>query len=130
MAQKYIADISNGDKRILIIGGRVIPLCLARIPPKGEFRGNLAAGGSGIVKQLSEARLVDRKFCCRNMRQTWTTFVGLDIIGNFLTEINVTSPTCAREIDKELDFSIGDLFMECISKVYKNQCRLLRITFY
>ena len=116
MAQKYIADISNGDKRILIIGGRVIPLCLARIPPKGEFRGNLAAGGSGMVKQLSERDLLIANSVAEICVKRGLLFVGLDIIGNFLTEINVTSPTCAREIDKELDFSIGDLFMECISK--------------
>ena len=116
MAQKYIADIRNGDKRILIIGGRVIPLCLARIPPKGEFRGNLAAGGSGIVKQLSERDLLIANSVAEICIKRGLLFVGLDIIGNFLTEINVTSPTCAREIDKELDFSIGDLFMECISK--------------
>ena len=116
MAQKYIADIRNGDKRILIIGGRVIPLCLARIPPKGEFRGNLAAGGSGIVKQLSERDLLIANSVAEICVKRGLLFVGLDIIGNFLTEINVTSPTCAREIDKELDFSIGDLFMECISK--------------
>ena len=116
MAQKYIPDISNGDKRILIIGGRVIPLCLARIPPKGEFRGNLAAGGSGIVKQLSERDLLIANSVAEICVKRGLLFVGLDIIGNFLTEINVTSPTCAREIDKELDFSIGDLFMECISK--------------
>ena len=116
MAQKYIADISNGDKRILIIDGRVIPLCLARIPPKGEFRGNLAAGGSGVVKQLSERDLLIANSVAEICVKRGLLFVGLDIIGNFLTEINVTSPTCAREIDKELDFSIGDLFMECISK--------------
>ena len=115
MAQKYIADISNGDKRILIIDGRVIPLCLARIPPKGEFRGNLAAGGSGIVKQLSERDLLIANSVAEICVKRGLLFVGLDIIGDFLTEINVTSPTCAREIDKELDFSIGDLFMECIS---------------
>ena len=116
MAQKYIADISNGDKRILIIDGRVIPLCLARIPPKGEFRGNLAAGGSGVVKQLSERDLLIANSVAEICVKRGLLFVGLDIIGDFLTEINVTSPTCAREIDKELDFSIGDLFMECISK--------------
>lgn len=116
MAQKYIADISNGDKRILIIDGKVIPLCLARIPPKGEFRGNLAAGGSGIVKQLSERDLLIANSVAEICVKRGLLFVGLDIIGNFLTEINVTSPTCAREIDTELDFSIGDLFMECISK--------------
>ena len=116
MAQKYIADISNGDKRILIIDGRVIPLCLARIPPKGEFRGNLAAGGSGIVKQLSERDLLIANSVAEICVKRGLLFVGLDIIGDFLTEINVTSPTCAREIEKELDFSIGDLFMECISK--------------
>ena len=116
MAQKYIADISNGDKRILIVGGKVIPLCLARIPPKGEFRGNLAAGGSGIVKQLSERDLLIANSVAEICVKRGLLFVGLDIIGNFLTEINVTSPTCAKEIDKELDFSIGDLFMECISK--------------
>jgi glutathione synthase len=115
MAQKYIADISNGDKRILIIDGRVIPLCLARIPPKGEFRGNLAAGGSGVVKQLSERDLLIANSVAEICVKRGLLFVGLDIIGDFLTEINVTSPTCAREIDKELDFSIGDLFMECIS---------------
>ena len=89
---------------------------MARIPPKGEFRGNLAAGGAGIVKQLSERDLLIANSVAEICVNRGLLFVGLDIIGDFLTEINVTSPTCAKEIDKELDFSIGDLFMECISK--------------
>ena len=116
MAQKYIPAIKDGDKRILVVDGKVIPLCLARIPPKGEFRGNLAAGGSGIVQPLTEKDLWIAEKIAKTAVEKGLLFIGIDIIGEFLTEINVTSPTCAKEIDKHLDFSIGELLMESISK--------------
>ena len=114
MAQKYLPAILEGDKRVLMVNGKPIPFSLARIPAAGELRGNLAAGGRGVPKPLSES---DLKICNRvseELVQRGLLFVGLDIIGDRLTEINVTSPTCAREIDLNLDKSVGTIFMEAL----------------
>lgn len=100
MAQRFIPEIRLGDKRILMIDGEPVPYALARIPQKGEFRGNLAAGGRGMGVPLSER---DRWICEQvgpDLRARGLTFVGLDVIGDYLTEINVTSPTCIRELDQ------------------------------
>ncbi len=100
MAQKFIPEISAGDKRILMIDGEPVPYALARIPAKGETRGNLAAGGRGEGVELSER---DRWICSQvgpELRKRGLIFVGLDVIGDYLTEINVTSPTCIRELDR------------------------------
>ncbi len=107
MAQKFIPEISNGDKRVLVVFGEAIPFCLARVPAKGETRGNLAAGGTGITQALTERDqwIVDQ--VAPVLMERGLYFVGLDIIGDFLTEINVTSPTCVREIDKAHDTQIG-----------------------
>ena len=114
MAQKYLPEITSGDKRILVVDGVVIPYCLARIPPKGEFRGNLAVGGTGLVKPLSERDLWIAEQVSPVLKEKGLIFVGLDVIGDYLTEINVTSPTCAREIDKLHNTAIGETLMEAI----------------
>ena len=114
MAQKFIPDIVNGDKRILMIDGKPIDYALARIPASGETRGNLAAGGSGVAQELTDK---DRWICDQvgpTLREKNLLFVGLDVIGDYLTEINVTSPTCIREIDKAFDLDIAGELMDCI----------------
>jgi glutathione synthase len=115
MAQRYIPEIVQGDKRILMIDGEPVPFALARIPAVGETRGNLAAGGSGEARPLTER---DRWICAQvgpELRERGLLFVGLDVIGDYLTEINVTSPTCIREIDKAYGTDIGGQLMDCIS---------------
>ncbi len=114
MGQKFIPEISNGDKRILMIDGEPVPYALARVPAVGETRGNLAAGGTGIGQELTER---DRWICDQvapKLKASGLLFVGLDVIGDFLTEINVTSPTCIRELDNEYSLNIGDQLMACI----------------
>jgi glutathione synthase len=100
MAQKYLPEIVKGDKRVLIVDGQVIPFCLARIPSGGDFRGNLAAGGKGLVQPLTERDLWIAQQIAPTLVELGLLFVGLDIIGDYLTEINVTSPTCVQEIDR------------------------------
>lgn len=115
MAQRFIPEISAGDKRILMIDGEPIPYALARIPAPGEARGNLAAGGRGEGVELS-AR--DRWICEQigpTLRAKGLYFVGLDVIGDYLTEINITSPTCIREIDNAFDTRIGERLMDAIA---------------
>ncbi len=116
MIQRYIPEILNGDKRVLVIDGEPIPYCLARVPAVGETRGNLAAGGTGEARPLSDR---DR-WICEQVSATLVNkgliFVGLDIIGDYLTEINVTSPTCIREIDKAFDTNIAQLLMAKIEQ--------------
>ena len=111
MAQKFIPQISAGDKRILVVDGEAVPYALARIPQGDEFRGNLAAGGRGEGVPLTER---DRWIVAQvapELRKRGLWFVGLDVIGDYLTEINVTSPTCARELDKQFGLNIcGQLF--------------------
>ena len=115
MAQVYLPEIRDGDKRILLIDGEPVPYCLARIPAKGETRGNLAAGGTGRAQPLSDA---DRRIAADvgpGARAKGLLFVGLDVIGDSLTEINVTSPTCIREIDTQFGTDIGGQLMDCIA---------------
>lgn len=116
MGQRYIGAIAQGDKRILMIDGEALPYCLARIPQKGETRGNLAAGGRGEARPLSPE---DRKIAARVgpvLKERGLLFVGLDVIGQYLTEINVTSPTCAREIDAAYGTDVGGLVVEAITE--------------
>ncbi len=116
MAQRFIAEISVGDKRILMIDGEPINYALARIPAKGESRGNLAAGGIGKGVELSER---DRWICQQvgsQLRQRGLVFVGLDVIGDYLTEINVTSPTCIRQLDKRYNLNISATLFDAIER--------------
>jgi glutathione synthase len=114
MAQKYIPQIEKGDKRILLINGEPIPYCLARVPLAGETRGNLAAGGTGQPQRLSDRDQWIAAQVGPTLREKGLLFVGLDVIGDYLTEINVTSPTCIREIDAGYDLDIGGQLMDCI----------------
>jgi len=115
MAQKFIPDISAGDKRVLVVNGKPIPYGLARIPAKGETRGNLAAGGTGVAQPLSDRDIWIAEQVAPTLVEKGLMFVGLDIIGDYLTEINVTSPTCVREIDTAYDTKIGDVLMNEIN---------------
>ena len=117
MAQKYIAEISQGDKRILMVDGRAVPYTLARIPASGETRGNIAAGGRGVAMQITEREqwIADRVGPV--LKDMGILFAGLDVIGDYLTEINVTSPTCIREIDAQYDTDIAMQLMDCIEKI-------------
>jgi len=116
MAQKFVPEISNGDKRILVINGVPIDYALARVPASGETRGNLAAGGTGVAQPLSDRDrwIVDQ--VGPTLVEKGLLFVGLDVIGDYLTEINVTSPTCVREIDKAYGLDIAGELMACIVK--------------
>jgi len=121
MAQKYIPEIKDGDKRILMINGEPVPYALARIPMAGETRGNLAAGGRGEGRPLTDR---DRWICEQvgpTLKEKGLLFVGLDVIGDYLTEINVTSPTCIRELDQQFDLDIGMQLMDCIDEVLKTR---------
>jgi len=111
IAQKYIPEISAGDKRILVIDGKPVPYALARIPQGDEFRGNLAAGGRGEGVPLSDRDRWIVSQVAPELRRRGQLFVGLDVIGDYLTEINVTSPTCVRELDAQFGLNIaGQLF--------------------
>ncbi len=114
MAQRFIPEINEGDKRILMVNGEPVPYALARIPKEGEFRGNLASGGYGRGQELTDR---DRWICDQvgpTLRKKDLLFVGLDVIGDYLTEINVTSPTCIRELDKEFGLNIAGDFLDVI----------------
>ena len=115
MAQKYIPAITEGDKRILVVNGEAVPYALARIPAKGETRGNLAAGGSGRPQPLSERDQWIVAQVAPKLLELNLLFVGLDVIGDYLTEINVTSPTCAREIDRAYNTDIGAQLIHAIA---------------
>lgn len=115
MAQRFIPEIGAGDKRILVVNGQAVPHALARIPRDGEFRGNLAAGGRGVGQPLS-AR--DREIAAvvgPELVRRGILFAGLDVIGDYLTEINITSPTCVRELDKAFGLNISALLFDAIA---------------
>ena len=116
MAQRFIPEIRDGDKRILMIKGEPVPYSLARVPVKGETRGNLAAGGSARPQPLTDRDRWIAEQVGPALRAKGLLFVGLDVIGDYLTEINVTSPTCIREIDNEYDLDIGGQLMDCITQ--------------
>jgi glutathione synthase len=114
LAQKYLPEIVSGDKRILLIDGEPVPYALARIPQGDDFRGNLAAGGRGEGRPLSER---DRWIAAQvgpELKRRGMIFVGLDVIGDWLTEINVTSPTCIRELDAQFGLNIAGSLFDCI----------------
>jgi glutathione synthase len=114
MAQRFIPDIADGDKRVLLIAGEPVPFALARIPKPGETRGNLAAGGRGVARPLT-AR--DREIAAALGPKLWAEgllVVGLDVIGDFLTEVNVTSPTCFVEITQQTGYDVGAMFADAL----------------
>ena len=120
MAQKFIPEISSGDKRILMIDGEPVPYALARVPQGDEFRGNLAAGGKGVGVPLSER---DRWIAAEvgpELKRRGMLFVGLDVIGDWLTEVNVTSPTCLRELDAQFGLNIAGQLFDVIESRLKN----------
>jgi glutathione synthase len=118
MAQRYIPEIAQGDKRVLLIDGEIVPHCLARIPKPGESRGNLAAGARGVAQPVSErhreiAAALGPKLAARGL-----LLVGLDVIGEWLTEINVTSPTGFREIQDQSGFDVAGTFLEALESKF------------
>ncbi|UVL62055.1 glutathione synthase [Pseudomonas sp. B21-032] len=119
MAQGYLPAIKDGDKRILMIDGEPVPYCLARIPASGETRGNLAAGGRGEARPLTDRDRWIAEQVGPTLREKGLLFVGLDVIGEHLTEINVTSPTCIREIDNAFGTQIGVQLMDAIDRKLK-----------
>ena len=114
MAQRCIPEITAGDKRILMIDGEPVPYCLARIPAQGETRGNLAAGGAGVTQPLSDENRAIAEKIGPILKEKGLYFVGLDIIGNNLTEINVTSPTCVREISRDSGIDVAGQLIDCL----------------
>ncbi len=114
MAQRYIPEIVYGDKRILIIGGEVVPYALARIPQNGETRGNLAAGGRGVAQELSEHDREIAETLAPELKRRGILLAGLDVIGSNLTEVNVTSPTGFQEIMKQKDFDVAAMFADAV----------------
>ncbi len=116
MAQRFLSDITKGDKRILLVDGEPVDYCLARIPSQGETRGNLAAGGTGRAQPITERDRWIANQVGPTLREKGLLFVGIDVIGDYLTEINVTSPTCVREIDNAYDLDIGGSLMDVISR--------------
>ncbi len=121
MAQKFLPEISDGDKRILVVDGEPIPYCLARIPANGETRGNLAAGGRGEARPLSDSDRRIAEAVGATLKEKGLYFVGLDVIGDKLTEINVTSPTCIREIEAAFDINISAKLMNCIERTLQER---------
>ncbi len=119
MAQRYIPEIREGDKRILLIAGKAVPHCLARIPKPGETRGNLAAGGTGVAKPLSRRDLEIANALGPELARQGLLLVGLDVIGDWLTEINVTSPTCFREITEQTGFNVAGMFLDALEAAVK-----------
>ena len=116
MAQRYIPEISAGDKRILLIGGRPVPHALARIPKAGETRGNLAAGGTGVARELTPRDREIAETLAPQLFSQGLLLVGLDVIGSFLTEVNVTSPTCFQEITEQTGFNVAGMMIDALER--------------
>ncbi|MBQ5429589.1 MAG: glutathione synthase, partial [Neisseriaceae bacterium] len=116
MAQRYIPAITEGDKRILIIGGEVVPYALARIPQQGETRGNLAAGGKGVAQLLTDKEKQLAHALAPDLLQNGILLAGIDVIGGFLTEINVTSPTCFQEITAQTGLEVAKRFVDAVEQ--------------
>ena len=117
MAQRYIPEITKGDKRVLVIDGKPIPYALARIPKPGETRGNLARGGLGVAQPLSARDREIAETLGPKLKAEGLLLVGLDIIGDYLTEVNVTSPTCMREIEDQTGFSAAALMVDALERL-------------
>ena len=114
MVQRYIPEIVDGDKRVLLIGGKVVPFSLARIPQGGEVRGNLAAGGRGEARPLTARDRAIGEALAPALMARGLLLVGLDVIGDYLTEVNVTSPTCFQEIAQQTGFNVAGMFIDAI----------------
>jgi glutathione synthase len=111
-----LPEIRDGDKRILLIDGEVVPYCLARIPAEGETRGNLAAGGAGVARPLTTRDEEIARTLAPTLKAAGLLLVGLDVIGDYLTEVNVTSPTCFQEISQQTGFAVAALFIDALEK--------------
>ena len=116
MAQRYIPEIAQGDKRVLLIDGQVVPHCLARIPKAGDSRGNLAAGARGVAQPITARHKEIAAALGPVLAKRGLLVVGLDVIGDSLTEVNVTSPTCFREIQDQTGFDVAGMFLDCLEK--------------
>jgi glutathione synthase len=114
MAQRYIPEIKDGDKRVLLIDGKVVPHCLARIPKAGESRGNLAAGARGVAQPVTARHREIAEALGPVLAERGLLLVGLDVIGDYLTEVNVTSPTCFREIHDQTGFDVPGMFLDAL----------------
>jgi glutathione synthase len=121
MAQKFVPEIVDGDKRILIVDGVPVPYCLARVPMAGEARGNLAAGGTGVARPLTEHDWEIARALGPTLKQAGLLLVGLDVIGDSLTEVNVTSPTCFQEITQQTGFDVAAMFVDALEKAVKGE---------
>ena len=117
MAQRLIPEISKGDKRVLVIDGKVVPYVLARIPKAGETRGNLARGGTGVAQPISKREREIAEALGPKLKSDGLLLVGLDIIGDYLTEVNVTSPTCMREIEDQTGFNSAALMVDALERL-------------
>lgn len=126
MAQRYIPEIAQGDKRVLIIQGEPVPYALARIPLAGETRGNLAAGGRGVAQPLSDRDRFIAQTIGAQLAPRGLFLIGLDIIGDYVTEINVTSPTCFVEITAQTDFDVPEFFVQALEKQVSRSDRTQR----
>jgi glutathione synthase len=116
MVQRYIPEITQGDKRILLIGGQTVPYCLARIPQGTEIRGNLAAGGKGVAREISARDREIGDNLAPILLKRGLLLVGLDAIGDYMTELNVTSPTCFQEIKQQTGFDVAAMFIDALEK--------------
>ncbi len=114
MAQRYIPAIVDGDKRVLLIGGKPVPFVLARIPKAGETRGNLAAGGTGVARELTPRDRAIAEALGPLLNSQGLLLVGLDVIGDYLTEVNVTSPTCFQEITEQTGFNVAGMMLDAL----------------
>jgi glutathione synthase len=123
MVQRFISEITQGDKRVLVIDGEPVPFSLARIPKPGETRGNLAAGGTGVAQPLSEREREIALALGPALKRQGLTLVGLDVIGGWLTEVNVTSPTCMREIADQTGFNVAGMMIDALEKARRNTQR-------
>ena len=116
MAQRFIPEIRDGDKRVLVIGGKPVPHCLARIPRPGETRGNLAAGASGVARKLTRRDREIAETLGPVLHKQGLLLVGLDVIGDYLTEVNVTSPTCFQEITEQTGFNVAGMMLDALER--------------
>ena len=125
MVQRFVPEISKGDKRVLVIGGQVVPFCLARIPQGSEVRGNLAAGGLGVAQPVSERDREIAETIGPMLSERGLLLIGIDVIGDCLTEINVTSPTCFQEIMQQTGFDVPAMFIDALEHAVEEDTTVL-----